>query len=751
MSGRRHRTVAAVAERVRKFDRPRRAARLAMVGRRRRQDADRHRPADVRLRRLPAVGHRHRDRPRPEPAGERVRGAAGGTPPAPHHRSVDDRPRRPHRRSTARSGSTTPPDRPGHRRSEPAPVAACRPIAEGDPIARIEIAADRASTRSWSPGVSPADLKKGPGHYPETPLPGQLGNSAIAGHRTTYGQPFYDIDELDAGDEIVVTTLAGPLRLPGDGQQIVSPERLPGHRHDRSDASPRSRSRRVTRSTRPGAHRRLRRARPRRLAPVVVTEPILNYGRRRGSTGADRWPTPTRRTRPPTPTADDRIRTRPFRDDPTTHDRAGPGRRPAQVNDGIADAFSDGLVQRPGRQQPGRAVGPGARSDRHRRRTCSAAGRNATGSACSSGSCRSSSCCTSSSRTSTGSSRRTSRRRSVRVLADPSRSVRGNARRRRMWWGHCGSGPPWLSPHDARVMAVLPRGKHPTGRSDERDVPYAVPLAHRSRRVMRCDEQGVPYAVPLAHRSRGVTGCSRRTSDHGNRRADQAIRPPPRSPRPVNSGRRFSRNAVRPSSASSLAQAALAPDSTVVVGIGFGHARVRGQLVAGDRQRRQVGPARGPRDRVVEVAETVDTTGARAVARRCRSAQRAASPERSAARTPSPAAGSVQWSTTRPSFAAGMPTTLVGVAHPQIGGDRRAAHRRRAPARRSLRSPAPAGGRSPAAPTPRSVANCPSSTPLRSAPALNAGGVPVSTTARTASGSRAAISACTSSSSSRVA
>ena len=65
-------------------------------------------------------------------------------------------------------------------------------------------------------GVEPGDLKAGPGHYPDTPMPGQLGNSAIAGHRTTYGQPFYRLDEVEPGDEIVVTTRAGTLRLPHD-------------------------------------------------------------------------------------------------------------------------------------------------------------------------------------------------------------------------------------------------------------------------------------------------------------------------------------------------------------------------------------------------------------------------------------------------------------------------------------------------------------------------------------------------------
>lgn len=58
-------------------------------------------------------------------------------------------------------------------------------------------------------GVGRPDLRKGPGHYPETPMPGQVGNAAIAGHRTTYGAPFNRLDELEAGDKIEVTVLTG--------------------------------------------------------------------------------------------------------------------------------------------------------------------------------------------------------------------------------------------------------------------------------------------------------------------------------------------------------------------------------------------------------------------------------------------------------------------------------------------------------------------------------------------------------------
>lgn len=53
------------------------------------------------------------------------------------------------------------------------------------------------------------NLRRGPGHYVDAPLPGQPGNAAIAGHRTTYGAPFNRLDELSAGDPIIVETAIG--------------------------------------------------------------------------------------------------------------------------------------------------------------------------------------------------------------------------------------------------------------------------------------------------------------------------------------------------------------------------------------------------------------------------------------------------------------------------------------------------------------------------------------------------------------
>ena len=92
----------------------------------------------------------------------------------------------------------------------------------GDALARIEIPRIGVDDIVVA-GVETGDLKRGPGHFPDTPLPGQLGNSAIAGHRTTYGQPFRNVDKLVAGDEIRVTTLSGVYVYRVTGQQIVSP------------------------------------------------------------------------------------------------------------------------------------------------------------------------------------------------------------------------------------------------------------------------------------------------------------------------------------------------------------------------------------------------------------------------------------------------------------------------------------------------------------------------------------------------
>ncbi|MDE0653579.1 MAG: sortase [bacterium] len=106
----------------------------------------------------------------------------------------------------------------------------------GEAIARILIPSIDLDSIVVS-GVEVEDLRKGPGHYSTTPLPGQPGNAAIAGHRTTYGAPFGRLNELNAGDSIIVETLQGRFVyrvLPGQpgmaghalGFRIVAPTAL---------------------------------------------------------------------------------------------------------------------------------------------------------------------------------------------------------------------------------------------------------------------------------------------------------------------------------------------------------------------------------------------------------------------------------------------------------------------------------------------------------------------------------------------
>ena len=96
---------------------------------------------------------------------------------------------------------------------------------EGQPIGIIdipEISADYVVVQ----GTGTADLELGPGHYMNTPLPGQPGNAAIAGHRTTYLHPFYNLNELAQGDPIYVTTTQGRFQYDVATIQAVAPTDL---------------------------------------------------------------------------------------------------------------------------------------------------------------------------------------------------------------------------------------------------------------------------------------------------------------------------------------------------------------------------------------------------------------------------------------------------------------------------------------------------------------------------------------------
>lgn len=218
-------------------------------------------------------------------------------------------------------------------------------VQEGDPIARIEMPTIGVDNIVVA-GVEKSDLKKGPGHYPETPMPGQLGNAAIAGHRTTYGQPFFDVDKLRIGDEIIVTTVDGRYVYRVTGQQIVSPSDY----EVVSTVDPTKATLTLT-SCHPKYTARERIIITSELDTAASTglvgAAVLNYGRPIDETGeaadqtvvdslpTDSAPADSTPTSEPTAAGTD--------DDPSTVAQVGSD----AVNTGIADAFDDGWFSDP--------------------------------------------------------------------------------------------------------------------------------------------------------------------------------------------------------------------------------------------------------------------------------------------------------------------------------------------------------------------------------------------------------------------
>lgn len=126
--------------------------------------------------------------------------------------------------TTTSTTTTTAPGTPNTIAVVPAAPAPDLPLPSGgDPVAKIEIPRI-GITRTVVEGISIHELARGPGHYPSSPLPGQKGNVAIAGHRTTYGQPFHNIDKLQVGDQILTQTVQGSFVYEVTGTEIVKPK-----------------------------------------------------------------------------------------------------------------------------------------------------------------------------------------------------------------------------------------------------------------------------------------------------------------------------------------------------------------------------------------------------------------------------------------------------------------------------------------------------------------------------------------------
>lgn len=95
----------------------------------------------------------------------------------------------------------------------------------GDAIGRIELPSI-GKTAYVIEGTETGDLRKGPGHYADTPLPGERGTVAIAGHRTTFGAPFRKIDKLEKGDTIRLQMPYGRFIYRVEKNHIVDPSEV---------------------------------------------------------------------------------------------------------------------------------------------------------------------------------------------------------------------------------------------------------------------------------------------------------------------------------------------------------------------------------------------------------------------------------------------------------------------------------------------------------------------------------------------
>ena len=109
-----------------------------------------------------------------------------------------------------------------HQRPAAAPTPSTMP--SGRAFAIMQIPRLGASwERPVLQGSDDATLQDGLGHYSGTAAPGERGNFAVAGHRTTWGRPLHDIDWLRPGDSVIVRTAAGTSLYAVTSHEIVSP------------------------------------------------------------------------------------------------------------------------------------------------------------------------------------------------------------------------------------------------------------------------------------------------------------------------------------------------------------------------------------------------------------------------------------------------------------------------------------------------------------------------------------------------
>ena len=82
-------------------------------------------------------------------------------------------------------------------------------------------------THAFYEGVTLTAINRGPSHWPGTAMPGELGNVVLAGHRTTYSRPFWDLDLVQPGDELIFTMADGTRHVYAlDRTEVVDDEAI---------------------------------------------------------------------------------------------------------------------------------------------------------------------------------------------------------------------------------------------------------------------------------------------------------------------------------------------------------------------------------------------------------------------------------------------------------------------------------------------------------------------------------------------
>ncbi len=108
------------------------------------------------------------------------------------------------------------------------PVAA--PVEDGSTETTLEVGTIEIPriglTRSMFEGIRLSTLDNGPGHWPGTAMPGEIGNVVVAGHRVSHNKDFRDLDQLAPGDEVIMSTMGGRHVYRVVSTEVVRPDAL---------------------------------------------------------------------------------------------------------------------------------------------------------------------------------------------------------------------------------------------------------------------------------------------------------------------------------------------------------------------------------------------------------------------------------------------------------------------------------------------------------------------------------------------